>query len=207
MACNHRGGWFGGVGGGADGSVRAGVAIHGTGIRHGLDGGDGRKPGKFGTSKRFCSTGVGAGVDYCLGLFYGGHRMDKGKQITVEPVQWCEEAARILQEAMPTEPVEVLRGQIEDAGAVLFRVSGADGLIGFYLLRVDPPDEGVFVAGAGAKPGIDLTALVVPLAEKQFKGCASIRIHACRPGMARKLARQGYTAEAIVMRKRIIQNG
>lgn len=127
-----------------------------------------------------------------------------GAALTVEAVAWCDEAAAMLADAVPFGCVADLAAQAE-AGAVLFRVSEGGRTAAYYLLRVDhnaTGAEGVMVAAAG-RAGVDLTRVVLPVAEKQFKGCHSMRIHTARPGLARKLARAGYGNVELVLRKKL----
>lgn len=121
-------------------------------------------------------------------------------KLTVQPVEWSPRAAEVLAEV--GNPEDYAR-QVK-AGAVLFRVSdAAGGEVGYYLLRVDElvaGAEGVLVAAVGSADE-DLTAGLLPVIEKQFVGCRSIRIHTRRPGLARKLSRAGWDGAEIVMRK------
>lgn len=122
--------------------------------------------------------------------------------IRVEKSPWSDEAAAHLAAAVIHVSVSELAAQVA-AGAVLFRVSDDVGLIGFYVLRVDHTAdgaEGVLVAASG-RAGFDITATLVPHVERQFIGCKTMRVHTSRPGMARKLARQGYAGAEIILRK------
>lgn len=107
-----------------------------------------------------------------------------------------------LQHANPSE----IRFQVEHEGAELWHVEHESEVIAAYVLRVDVgPEgaEGVIVAAGGALAGIDLTAQVLPVIEGMFQGCRAVRIHTARPGMAKKLARQGYQLRELVFSKRV----
>jgi predicted RNA-binding protein YlqC (UPF0109 family) len=54
-------------------------------------------------------------------------------------------------------------------------------------------------AATGKSAG--LYDLCLPHAESLFQGVSSIRVHVDRPGAGRVLARHGYTAQEIIMRK------
>lgn len=125
------------------------------------------------------------------------------KTLTVLPVDWCVEAAEMLERAKGCASVRDLQMQVF-CGASLFKIIDDNGVtMGFYVLRLDHDaqgTEGVLVAGAGVD-GFDLTANIVPIAEQQCKNCYSFRIHTARAGMAKKLARMGYSAAEMVLRK------
>lgn len=125
------------------------------------------------------------------------------KSLTIVPALWSKAAASALSEAVPFASSDDLKAQVK-AGASLFAVFCDAQPVGFYLLRVDQTEsgaEGVLVAASGDLAGVDLTATLVPVIEKQFTGCRSMRIHTARPGLARKLARMGYRAGEIILRK------
>ena len=127
-------------------------------------------------------------------------------QVEIRRAEWSEAAARTLADAIPFGTPEDLRRQIDIEGAQLFEVIAERGRVGFYLLRVDRSAEGcegVLVAGAGALHGVDLIAAIVPQIERQFRGCYGMRVHTARPGLARKLAKLGYGAGEIVLRKKL----
>lgn len=125
------------------------------------------------------------------------------QEITIKRAPWSQEAAAALRHALPFADVSELEDQVE-AGAVLFAVEYGGAVVAWYVLRVEvSPEttEGVIVAAAGDLPGVDLCASVIPYIEKQFYGCRSLRFHTARPGLVKKMARLGYTAGEIVMRK------
>lgn len=127
--------------------------------------------------------------------------MDREKVLKVRPVPWSAEAEAVLACAVPHAEISDIKAQ---GGAVLFEVEAGGERVGFYVLRVDTMpsgSEGVLVAACGSLGGSDLTESLLPHIEGQFRGCGSIRIHTARPGLARKLARKGYSAGELVLRK------
>lgn len=121
------------------------------------------------------------------------------QSIEIAEAAWSSKAAIALSEVGNPEDYA---SQIK-AGAKLFKVEQGGAGIGFYLLRIDQTAEGaegVLVAAVG-RADFDLTAAIVPVIEKQFYGCRSIRIHTGRPGLAKKLSKAGYHAAEIVLRK------
>lgn len=121
-------------------------------------------------------------------------------EIEINAVAWDSLAAVVLSKVGNPDDYAM---QIQ-AGASLFQVKRGGLEIGLYLLRVDQlanSAEGVLVAAVSHDPHVDLTALVLPVIEKQFIGCRSIRIHTARPGLAKKLSRAGYSAAELVLRK------
>lgn len=107
-----------------------------------------------------------------------------------------------LQHASPAD----IRYQVESQGAELWHAKHKGQVIAAYVLRVDSTpegNEGVIVAAGGALAGFDLTANLLPHVERMFKGCGSVRIHTARPGMAKKLARQGYALRELVFTKAV----
>lgn len=128
------------------------------------------------------------------------------QEIKVIRSEWSEEAGRVLADAVPFAGAGDLERQVKEEGAELFEVIAEGGRVGFYMLRVDRSAqgcEGVLVAGAGALHGVDLTAVLIPHIEQQFRGCHAMRVHTARPGLAKKLARQGYGSGEIVLRKKL----
>lgn len=61
--------------------------------------------------------------------------------------------------------------------------------------------EASIEAAQGAAPGVDLTADALPLIERAL-AVDVFTIETKRPGLVRKLQRQGYSVDAYVMRKR-----
>lgn len=120
-------------------------------------------------------------------------------------VEWSEEAASVLQKAANHCDILDLKNQV-DNGATLWRLAKGKELVGYYILRVEKLAtcfEGVLVAAAGNHPDIDLTQVMVPLIERQFKGCDYLRIHTARAGLIKKLTSIGFAPQEFVMRKRL----
>lgn len=95
--------------------------------------------------------------------------------------------------------------QVEQ-GAQLFALTDGDETIGAFVLRIDhfaTINEGVLVAAGGMANGIDLTQAILPVIEKMFIGCQSIRIHTGRVGLAKKLCLQGYKMAELILSKEI----
>lgn len=129
--------------------------------------------------------------------------MEAGKKVlTIEPREWSPAVAALLARAFTHGDPEVIGADVRDGRAGLFAVCQGDTLGAVFVLRIDG-DEGVIVAAAGGVPGVDLTADVLPHVERMFSGVRRIRIHTSRPGMAKKLTRQGYGAAEIVLFKEL----
>lgn len=129
------------------------------------------------------------------------------QEIVIAPADWSDKAAELLAAACLCSCVEDYRRQVE-AGAVLFGVSVAGEVVGFYILRVDQWAEktiGVLVAASGL-PGFSFADALMPVIERQFIGCDEIHQYASRPGMVKKLARTGWEATHLCMRK-VLKNG
>lgn len=132
--------------------------------------------------------------------------MEAGQKVlTVEPCEWSAQVADVLARAFTHGNTHDLGRDVRDGRAALFGVRQGGELAGaWFVLRIDG-DEGVIVAAAGAVPGVDLVADVVPEIEGMFRGVRRIRIHTSRPGMVKKLARQGYGAAEVVLFKELGQ--
>jgi len=86
----------------------------------------------------------------------------------------------------------------------LFRVADSGGrLVGYYALEIDG-NEGLLLAAAGHAESVDLTAVLLPHIEGQFKqiGLSSMRFHTRRPGLVRRAVLAGFVPE-MVLRKRL----
>lgn len=134
--------------------------------------------------------------------------LSENEAITITSEQWTEEAHSLIKWAFPNlsaADADTMRGikhSVCTGKASLFiaRLSGVAVLA--YVLSVEGK-EGVVLVAAGNVPGVDLTAIVLPEIEKKFIGCESVRIHTARPGLAKKLAKQGYGAKEIVLVKKL----
>lgn len=137
--------------------------------------------------------------------------MAQKKILTITAWPWTSEAAELLSRAIfraPCFEVEDYRRIVaEDPGAQLYRVTAAGEipeLVGYVILRVlrfAGGAEGEILAAAGGLRGADLTAELLPALEDIFAGVEWHRITTARPGLKRKLERQGYTVSHWVMRK------
>lgn len=127
---------------------------------------------------------------------------NREKVLTIAPREWSPEVAALLARAFTHGNPEVIGDEVRDGRAGLFGVCQGDTLGAVFVLRVDG-DEGVIVAAAGEVPGVDMTAEVLPHVERIFSDVRRIRIHTSRPGLAKKLTRQGYGAAEIVLFKEL----
>lgn len=128
--------------------------------------------------------------------------MEAGQALTIRAAPWCDLAAATLAPAV--RHVGNLAAQVQSGAAALFWLEGEGATVGAFVLRVDHPPsgaEGVIVAAAGRAPGVDLTALMLPLVEGMFKGCQRLRIHTARPGLGAKLGAMGYGLQEAVYTK------
>lgn len=126
--------------------------------------------------------------------------MEAQKGLIVERAgEWSPEAERLLSLACVHATPGELKGQFE-AGAALFFARCDGEVVGAYLLRVDG-SEGVIIAAAGDGRGIDLVGTLLPVMERQFLNCATVRIHTSRAGMVRRLTEAGYEPREIVLAK------
>lgn len=120
------------------------------------------------------------------------------------PAQWGETFAAQIAQAVQAATVPELERQVRDGVAQAWGVTVGDRLACALVLRVDHTaagSEGVIVAAAGGEPGVDLTRDVLPAVEQLFSGVRAIRIHTARPGLMKKLARQGYQGAEVVLTK------
>ena len=94
------------------------------------------------------------------------------------------------------------------AGAQLFEVVVGGAVVARYALRLDQHANGVelvVVAAAGGASGVDLTASIVPTIETQGRqaGAHRVTLRTRRPGLVRKLKKQGWVLDAYCMGKKI----
>lgn len=93
-------------------------------------------------------------------------------------------------------------------GAQLFEVVVSGAVVARYALRLDQHTNGVemvVVAAAGGASGLDLTASIVPTIERQGQGAGADRVtlRTRRPGLVKKLKKQGWVLDAYCMGKPI----
>lgn len=92
--------------------------------------------------------------------------------------------------------------------AQLFEVVYCGAVVARYALRTVDHANGreiIVVAAAGGFPGVDLVASVLPNIEQQSAGAGADRLtmRTRRPGLVRKLKKQGWVLDAYCMGKNI----
>lgn len=92
--------------------------------------------------------------------------------------------------------------------AQLFEVVYCGAVVGRYALRTVDHANGreiVVVAAAGGMPGVDLVASVSPNIERQgaIAGADRLTMRTRRPGLVRKLKKQGWVLDAYCMGKNL----
>lgn len=93
-------------------------------------------------------------------------------------------------------------------GAQLFEVVCCGAVVARYALRTVDHANGceiVVVAAAGGLPGVDLVASVAPNIEQQgaIAGADRLTMRTRRPGLVRKLKKQGWVLDAYCMGKNL----
>jgi len=82
-----------------------------------------------------------------------------------------------------------------------------DGVtVGRYALKAIQRERGIemyIVAAAGAAPGADLIASVLPFVESQCREVDCITVNTRRRGLVKKMAAQGWTLDSYTLRKKI----
>ena len=99
-------------------------------------------------------------------------------------------------------------GSMDEAmrGAQLFEVVVAGVVVARYALRQDHYENGseiVIVAAAGGLPGVDLVASLVPTIERQGAIADRMTMRTRRPGLVRKMKKQGWVLDAYCMGKNL----
>lgn len=127
-------------------------------------------------------------------------------QILIRPAPWADDAAALLSGHETPAVLRAFRADVEAGAAQLLRIEDEAGaLLCAVLIRIDDDPEGpegVIVSAAG-RADCDLTAECLGAIEARFQGVDGFRIHTKRPGLVRKLQRQGYGAAELVLRKRV----
>ncbi len=131
--------------------------------------------------------------------------------LTLTVSGWTAEAEAALARICATDPtvsVAWFRREVEAERLGVISVQGDGDPVGVIFWRIEAGDCGsefVVVAAAGALPGCDLVASVLPALEvlAAKAGCAWLRAHTARPGLVRKLAGLGFRAEEVVLRKEL----
>lgn len=134
--------------------------------------------------------------------------LSEEQKVIISLGEWNEETAQLVALAVQHASLADIERQVTGGRAKLFIVSSEAGaMLGAFVLRVDElarGSEGVIVAAAGSGRDIDLTASVLPVVEKMFINCVSVRLHTARTGLARKLMRHyGYVTREVVLVKDI----
>lgn len=91
-------------------------------------------------------------------------------------------------------------------GSECFAVHEGDILVMAYALRRVQHEGGAvtwITAAAGNRPGLDLTRSAIPAIEQQAKDANTqqVAITTRRPGLIRKLKKQGYAITGVTLRK------
>lgn len=128
-----------------------------------------------------------------------GCSMDDEKTLRIRVVEPTARFIEMLRPAIECDPTADAAQVI--AGGTLCVAAHAGHDVAAFLLRQDGP-EIVVVAAVGALPGVSLLDAILPHIEATTSA-KWIRIHSSRRGMARQLARHGYTMAEVVYRKEI----
>jgi hypothetical protein len=133
--------------------------------------------------------------------------MDQGaEKIAWRNVPWSEEALEHLSAILKHDTCGGLCSLEEIVqGAVLFEGELRGEIVGRYALTIMQHVHGVeavIVAAAGHAPGEDLTAHGLADALSRVN-VDSLMVHTRRLSLVRKLARQGFTCDAFVLRKKL----
>lgn len=141
-----------------------------------------------------------------MGLDGGGRTggpVDRPQSLTVRALDYTARHARALWPTVSHDPTMTQERFADLCRAGLYGVFEGDSLVARFVLRQDGR-EAVLVAAYGDRPGLDLTAWVLPWIERELAGQVdSIRIHTRRRGLVRKLGLQGYGLGEYVLRKEL----
>lgn len=127
-------------------------------------------------------------------------------KLSVVPGAWSAVAEYWLKQVDQAATVADLRVMAANGARVIYAV--LDGsVVGAGLLRIDLSasgrPQGVIVAAAARVDEIDIIPSLLPAIEALFIGVESIRLHASRPGMVKKMAGLGYSLSELVLEKRV----
>ena len=128
---------------------------------------------------------------------------------TIEPGQ-LDDAARAMY-ARAFDARRDTTGGLGDMDACLstarlFDVKVGGQVVARYALEQVQRDKGVevfVVALAGSLPGVDLIAALDPYITDQCGAADCLTINTRRPGLVKKLRRQGWELSSYVMRKKL----
>lgn len=89
------------------------------------------------------------------------------------------------------------------AGSITWAVENQAGQV--VMAYATRPDRGVcwITAAGGDAPGVDLVRSVLPVMERQARAmdCSQIAVTTRRPGLVRKLKKNGFEQSAVTLRK------
>jgi len=130
--------------------------------------------------------------------------------VKIIAASWTDRNRALVSLGLATAALPDIEYQVRN-GAQLFELHDDDGeVVAAFVLRVDRREcrnVGVVVAAGGSLPGIDLTAAIMPHIERMFVGCEAIAVHTERPGLVRKLNRQGYRTVEVILEKKVQEHG
>lgn len=112
--------------------------------------------------------------------------------LTMAPAAEAE-ARAAFERALRYDPTGCLTMDEIMDGAACFAVLHRDRPVLHYALAIEG-EHAWLRAGVGAMPGVDLVRAVLPAIEDQARlcGCRTLGLATKRPGLVRKMARQGY---------------
>lgn len=121
--------------------------------------------------------------------------------LTIAPGDWCPdvEALCLRRFGMAQRARLVsIHNSVLMREAVLFKVTDKGGVLRMVFVLEVQGRTGVVTMAAG-EGGTDLTHHILPDIKRRFSNCDRLRIHTARPGLARKLQREGFTCDEIVL--------
>jgi hypothetical protein len=129
----------------------------------------------------------------------------EAQALTVCAVPWSLEAVTALRQAEKRDTSGGTEAVEDWLHCRLYEVRCGAEVVARFALETVPRSrgvEGVIVAAAGGLPGADLVADVLPLIECEFpQEVTTMRVHTVRPGLVKKMKRQGWQVAAYVLRK------
>ncbi len=129
------------------------------------------------------------------------------RDIQIRPGEFDAEARDALARCLKRDTTGGLASVDEVvAGGMLFEIVRGADVVCRYVLRPIEREHGTevqIVAAAGGAKGLDVTALGMAAILKQAEGAAAVSLHTRSLGLVRKLARQGFTVDGFILRKRL----